>query len=202
MATPTFNSKVYDMTLIAPLISCTVPSGTKVVVTDGGAFSSTVLVVDAAYATILYGRYCASRWRFQMTFEKWLERLAKPFDGRAIVKRVMATIFLISQFATAKAAEMDTMGVGVSTCAAFATKMRKDPVVVENWYFAWAQGYMSGLNAGSKAAPKELKNPRDLGGKSTKEEMSLIRQFCDQHPLLDYVEAAHALFLSLPELSK
>jgi hypothetical protein len=40
------NSKVYDMTLIAPLISCTVPSGTKVVITDGGAFSSTVLVVD------------------------------------------------------------------------------------------------------------------------------------------------------------
>jgi hypothetical protein len=32
------------------------------------------IVGDARYVTLLYGRYCTSRWRFQMTFEKWLKR--------------------------------------------------------------------------------------------------------------------------------
>jgi hypothetical protein len=32
------------------------------------------IIGDAIYTTRLYDRYCASRWRFQMTFEKWLKR--------------------------------------------------------------------------------------------------------------------------------
>jgi hypothetical protein len=40
------DAKINDMNLIAPLLSRIVPSGTKVVVTDGGFATSTVLVVD------------------------------------------------------------------------------------------------------------------------------------------------------------
>ena len=40
------NAHVTDPELFAPLVSCFVASGTKVIVTDGGFFFSTVLVVD------------------------------------------------------------------------------------------------------------------------------------------------------------
>jgi hypothetical protein len=32
------------------------------------------LVGDAKYMTVLYDKYCASQWRSQWTFEKWLKR--------------------------------------------------------------------------------------------------------------------------------
>jgi hypothetical protein len=38
------------------------------------------IVGDAVYTTFLYDRYCASRWRFQMTFEKWLKRRQRLKD--------------------------------------------------------------------------------------------------------------------------
>jgi hypothetical protein len=38
------------------------------------------IVGDAAYTTLLYERYCASRWKFQMTFEKWLKRRQRLKD--------------------------------------------------------------------------------------------------------------------------
>ena len=37
------NAKVNDDSLYSPLLSCVVPCGTKVVVTDGGFMHSTVL---------------------------------------------------------------------------------------------------------------------------------------------------------------
>ena len=41
-------SKVNDNSLYSPLLSCVVPCGTKVVVTDGGFMHSTVLVTEGA----------------------------------------------------------------------------------------------------------------------------------------------------------
>jgi hypothetical protein len=38
------------------------------------------IVGDATYTTLLYDRYCASRWRFQMTFEHWLKRRQRLKD--------------------------------------------------------------------------------------------------------------------------
>jgi hypothetical protein len=40
------------------------------------------IVGDAVYTTTLYDRYCASRLRFQMTFEKWLKRRQRLKDRR------------------------------------------------------------------------------------------------------------------------
>lgn len=37
-------------------------------------------VGDVAYAAKLYDRYCASRWRRRMTFEKWLKRRQRLKD--------------------------------------------------------------------------------------------------------------------------
>ena len=38
------------------------------------------IVGCAKYVTRLYDRYCESRWRFQMTFEKWLKRRQRLKD--------------------------------------------------------------------------------------------------------------------------
>lgn len=38
------------------------------------------IVGDAAYTARLYDRYCASRWRTLMTFERWLKRRQRLKD--------------------------------------------------------------------------------------------------------------------------
>lgn len=38
------------------------------------------IVGNAKYVTLLYERFCQSRWRFQMTFEKWLKRRQRLKD--------------------------------------------------------------------------------------------------------------------------
>jgi hypothetical protein len=38
------------------------------------------IVGDAVYTTTLFDKYRASRWRFQMTFEKWLKRRQRLKD--------------------------------------------------------------------------------------------------------------------------
>jgi len=40
-----------------------------------------------------------------------------------------------------------TMGPGATTCAQFGKDYQRDPSI-ETVYFAWAQGFMSGLNMG------------------------------------------------------
>ena len=42
------NAKLNDDSLYSPLLSCVVPCGTKVVVTDGGFMHSTVLITEGA----------------------------------------------------------------------------------------------------------------------------------------------------------
>ena len=49
----------------------------------------------------------------------------------------------------------DTMGAGVSTCGRFAEAYRRNPNRAEEFYFSWAQGFMSGLNAAARSANTE-----------------------------------------------
>jgi hypothetical protein len=81
------------------------------------------IVGDAAYTTHLYDRYCASRWRSQMTFEQWLkrrQRLKDRQDGKdvnvtlkdnyavlAVVKSSMADIKENTFIGTATVAQPD-----------------------------------------------------------------------------------------------
>ena len=38
------------------------------------------MIGDAIYVTRLYEQFCCSRWRFQMTFERWLKRRQRIRD--------------------------------------------------------------------------------------------------------------------------
>jgi hypothetical protein len=69
--------------------------------------------------------------------------------------------------------------------------------MIEEIYFTWAQGFMSGLNMASAV---QNGVDRDLGG--TAADMSAqkihIRSFCDSHPLVQYGLAVLDLYNSLP----
>src|SRR5687768_5009634 len=86
-------------------------------------------------------------------------------------------------------------GAGVSTCGTFASHYKSSPEFYENYYFTWAQGFMSGLNAHFGNVTSEV---RDLNAKSTEDQARAIRDYCDKHPLQIYIEAVRANYFSLP----
>jgi hypothetical protein len=85
-------------------------------------------------------------------------------------------------------------GIGTSTCAQFAQECAKSPSFVESLYFAWAQGYMSGLNIF-----RSDNRYASLHAKSVEVEEDELRSYCDAHPLKNYVDAVMALYWSLPQ---
>jgi hypothetical protein len=96
----------------------------------------------------------------------------------------------------AHATEYVLMGMGADSCGNFASQYRLSASVAETSYFAWAQGYMSGLNTMISAAGKTA--PRDLNGLAVANQEARIRSYCDQHPLGNYVDAVMDLYGALP----
>jgi hypothetical protein len=97
---------------------------------------------------------------------------------------VVAALFVVSTLSALAAS--DAAGVGIATCGKFAETYRADPTAAELTYFAWAQGFMTGLNAGLKAnnSPR-----RDIGSMPLDQQKALVRTYCAQHPLEPYVSA-------------
>ena len=85
-------------------------------------------------------------------------------------------------------------GLGVQTCAQFTQDYRKDPKGFDDLYFQWAQGVLSGLNAGLSDSNKIELLPAGFGPES---QQAFIRLYCDQHPLQFYLQAVFALFARL-----
>ncbi len=88
-------------------------------------------------------------------------------------------------------------GLGLQTCGEFAKSYVGNPTVVEDTYFTWAEGFMSGLNfvtAVYKMPGREFSS----GDISMQSYQSYIRAFCNQHPMAQYLEAVFALYSSLP----
>jgi hypothetical protein len=87
------------------------------------------------------------------------------------------------------------MGNGVVSCAEFADQYNTSPRIVETAYFAWAQGFMSGMNAFASGAHM---SPRELRGMSSEAQERFIRAYCASHPLEEYFRAVLKLYGSLP----
>jgi hypothetical protein len=100
----------------------------------------------------------------------------------------------VTCFVTQQAcADAGLMGWGAIPCGEFAAHYEKD-VNTESDAYAWAQGYMSGLNV---AYMKKLEPVRDLSSKTQEDQKRAIRLFCDAHPLSDYHSAVEELYDSL-----
>ena len=90
-------------------------------------------------------------------------------------------------------------GLGMRSCAEFAEQYRANPVVAEDAYVAWPEGYMSGLNIESAV----LNLPeRSLSGLDLESLKATIRSYCDGHPLAAYLDAVTRAYLERPQLPK
>lgn len=86
-------------------------------------------------------------------------------------------------------------GLGVHSCAEFAKSYAANPVVTEDLYFTWAQGFMSGLNLSLVSNTGSF---RYIDGNDMASHKLRIRSFCATHPLAPYVGAVMDLLNSLP----
>lgn len=87
-------------------------------------------------------------------------------------------------------------GLGIKSCAEFARLYAVNPEPTETLYFAWAEGFMSGINA---EALSEHLAARDIeGGDETAAQYKLIiRSYCNAHPLASYSAAVIDLYGTL-----
>ena len=86
----------------------------------------------------------------------------------------------------------DTRGLGVASCAQYGKAYQKNPNETDRVYLTWAFGYITGANVMSEAAYF------DLGAKTPDEMKRFLRQYCNDHPLTNFADAAMELLKSLP----
>ena len=82
-------------------------------------------------------------------------------------------------------------GAGWVSCAEFAQKYQIDPGYTEEYFYAWAQGYMSGLN-------QAVLQRKNLRGWQIAQQKQHIRAYCNEHPLANVVAAVQDVFNNLP----
>jgi len=106
------------------------------------------------------------------------------------MRRLLA--LFLSIFATCSpslADELAWSGPGLTSCAEYAKGVQV-PGDFRLFFFAWAQGFMSGLN--TPLLP--LKLSTNLAGRTTDNQQAYVDDFCDHRPLAVYVDAVLALY--------
>ena len=104
--------------------------------------------------------------------------------------KIAATLITIAMLISnvPASAKYAWVGFGTATCGEFAALYRQDPTDIENLFFGWAQGFMSGLNTSRLGTGKTV----DLEGAERLQRM--IRAYCDANPLKQFVSAVLALY--------
>jgi hypothetical protein len=95
---------------------------------------------------------------------------------------------LLSQ-TTNSIADYAIMGPGSVTCSKFAADYRQNPDQVDNLFFTWAQGFMSGFNITETTGTY-----RDMTAVPIDAQKKFILNYCDQHPSLEYAKAVMELY--------
>ncbi len=113
--------------------------------------------------------------------------------------RIAFTLVLLFAVQAHAATDYPLMGIGLGSCSVFASQYRQWGVTIETSYFAWAQGFMSGLNM---AAPHAGREARNLKAMTVEDQEAKLRFYCDQHPSGDYIDAVIDLYGSLPRIPK
>jgi hypothetical protein len=96
---------------------------------------------------------------------------------------------------TSYAQGVKIVGLGSSSCAQFLTDI-KDDVPAEREYFAWVQGYMSGVLLRAPAGKDE---DLDLMPKNFPlvKQAAFLRNFCTNYTGADFTEAVNELYKTL-----
>jgi hypothetical protein len=88
------------------------------------------------------------------------------------------------------------MGAGALPCAEFGQRIRNSETI-EATFFAWGQGYMSGMNTMFQFAGSDT---RDMNAISVTTQEDRVRDYCASHPLQSYSNGVTELYLSLPKV--
>src|SRR6201989_1539473 len=91
---------------------------------------------------------------------------------------------------------LDTRGIGLTSCAEFGNLYRRHTDDLQGAALSWAQGYISGFNASRQDAVF------DIGAKTIDEMWRFLRQYCNEHPLANYMDGVAEFMKSLPVVSR
>jgi hypothetical protein len=81
------------------------------------------------------------------------------------------------------------------SCGKIAEDYRKLPADVEIWMMHWAQGFMSGANLNQWTSNGQY---RDLQAMTLEAQEQSLRNYCDEHPMAEFVKAVLDLYGKLP----
>jgi hypothetical protein len=95
---------------------------------------------------------------------------------------------------TSSRADYAFAGLGATACGKIAQDYQRNPTGIEGLMMTWAQGFMSGANI------EELQNGRyrDLQAMTIEAQEQSLRNYCDQHPMAEFVKAVFDLYFKLP----
>jgi hypothetical protein len=116
------------------------------------------------------------------------------------LKRFMLSAALALMVATGPArASNDPVinGVGTTTCAEFADSYRLSPAVTDATYGSWLWGFLSGFNAMVSYMGKPSRDIKTFGVRNIERR---VREYCDAHPLGEYVDAVVFVLNQLPPM--
>jgi hypothetical protein len=103
---------------------------------------------------------------------------------------VLATVSLWFCTTTASGQTVWSGVGGSSSCTQYAQAVRSGGENIRNFYFTWAQGFMSGINSPLMEPGKSL----NLAARAMNDQQAFIDRFCDQRPLAYFVEAVLSLY--------
>lgn len=114
----------------------------------------------------------------------------------SVIVSLSALLLVLPHESLATETAAQTMGYGVASCAQFAQDYQVSTAVEEN-YFNWAQGYMSGLNEmfGVAGAPTY-----DLSTLTVDDTKASIRNYCASNPLKAYKDAVTVVYFSFTQI--
>jgi len=96
---------------------------------------------------------------------------------------------------TSSKADYAYAGMGATACGKIAQEYRQNPTAIEGLMMTWAQGFMSGENL--SISPRSTQY-RDLAALSVDAQKESLRNYCDEHPMAEFVKAVLDLYFKLP----
>ncbi|MCG8354206.1 MAG: hypothetical protein MI920_01420 [Kiloniellales bacterium] len=92
-------------------------------------------------------------------------------------------------------------GPGANSCAVFLQFQEQDAQARQLLFFAWAQGFMSGMNAIAIKIKGEVIDLQPEGY-GQERQLTFLRTFCEFHPNRSYAEAVFELLTELRHASR
>jgi len=112
---------------------------------------------------------------------------------KLICSTALALAILIQP--TSSKADYAYAGMGATACGKIAQEYRQNPTGIEGLMMTWAQGFMSGENLSISAKSTGY---RDLQAMTIEAQTQSLRNYCDEHPLAEFVDAVIDLYVKLP----